>query len=656
MKARYAFLMSVTFIVLAAFIARLVSWQIVQYDEYCDMTVEKAQYNITGEALRGEIYDKNGEPLAVNLTGYRVVLNGLFIKDSELNGIIARLIELCNSCREKWTDKLPIAADSSGAFVFIENRQDETDELKKSIEAEQFASAKQCIEKLSALYGCSDYDGVQRRNIISVRYNMTKTGCSRTKPYVFAEDISEKSMAVISERMSGVKGVSAETYAVRTYLNGSAAPHIVGITGIISQEEYNELKSEGYSYTDRLGKSGIEQAYESKLRGKPGTRIYEEDEEGDFDLVDTSPARPGNTVFLTIDLRLQQAAQETLEDAVKEANEYSQFVNDPNMGSDCTGAALVVLDVRSFSVLCAANYPGYDLSDFYSDYEKLASDSNSPLFDRAFSGALAPGSTFKPLVACAALEENKIDSHTSTECGGVYKKNGLELHCMGVHGAQDLEQAMINSCNVFFAEAGRLLGIEKLDEYAKRFGLGVKTGVEIYESEGTLAGPEFSSLMCSEWYDGSVSQAAIGQSDNQFTPLQLAAYCAAIANGGKRYKTHVVDRIVNYTQDKVIYNSKPELIEDTGISENTIRTVQNAMYKTACSYDAFSDYPIKIAGKTGTAENNGSDHANFICYAPYDDPEIAVAVMVEHGAKSRVAVNAAKKILDRYFLAGPQEE
>ena len=269
--------------------------------------------------------------------------------------------------------------------------------------------------------------------------------------------------------------------------------------------------------------------------------------------------------------------------------------------------------------------------------------------DRAFAGALAPGSTFKPLTACAALEEKKITAHTSIECNGVYTKDGMELWCMGYHGEQELDSAMADSCNVFFAETGRLAGIDALEKYAKRCGLGVKTGVEIYESTGTLAGPEFSRLTGSEWYPGQTAAAAIGQSDSQFTPLQLAAYCGTIANGGKRLKTHVVDHIEKYKSGVTTYRSEPETADDMGVSEKNLQEVREAMYAAAKSYSQLQEYPIEIAGKTGTAENGGSDHANFICFAPYDKPEIAVAVMVEHGAKSGIAVNAAKKILDEYF-------
>ena len=227
---------------------------------------------------------------------------------------------------------------------------------------------------------------------------------------------------------------------------------------------------------------------------------------------------------------------------------------------------------------------------------------------------------------------------------------------MHIHGSLNMYEGIRESCNVFFAETARLLGIEKMNTYSKRCGLGVKTGVETGESSGTLAGPEYSELMGSEWYETSVSPAGIGQSDNQFTPLQLATYAATLANNGVRLKTHVVDKITDFSGNKVIYQSKAEVVDNMGVSEENLTEVRKGMNMATNSYDSLTGFPMQIAGKTGTAENAGSDHANFICYAPYDDPQIAIAVMVEHGAKSYVAVNVAKKIMNDYFNLGIDEE
>jgi len=650
-RRRYVFLLTVVLIVVALFLARLIQWQMIQSDMYNSIAGYKDTVTITGDAVRGEIFDVHGEPLAVNLTGYKIVLNKLFIQEKDLNDVIARLIDITEQCGEKWTDELPILLSDNGKYTFDEEKQSEISVLKSRdyLNMNPYSTAQECMVRLAERYECEKYAPDLQRKIVSVRYNMTKTGYSRSQPYVFAQGITEKAMSVISERMNDIPGVTIDAAAVRTYQNGTVAPHIVGITGLISQEEYAELRSKGYSYTDRLGKSGIEAAYENELRGTAGSRTYEIDDQNHVELVSTEDTAPGHSVYLTIDAKLQKVAQSALKDAVKEANDYAKEVDDKEMGADCHSAAVVVLNIEDFSVLCAANYPSYDLSEFYEKYEKLASDKNIPLFDRAFMGALTPGSTYKPLVASAALQEKKITTHTTINCGGVYTTGGLKLWCMGYHQDQDLDHALMNSCNVFFAETGRLLGIDNLDRYARRCGLGVKTGVEVTESAGTLAGPEFSELMGSEWYSSFVSPAAIGQSDNQFTPLQLATYAATLANGGKRLKTHVVDKVVKYGSDEVVFQSEAQQVDDMGVSEANLKAVQHGMYLAASNYSLLQDYPIKVAGKTGTAENSGSDHANFICYAPLDNPKIAIGVMVEHGAKSFTAIGVAKKIMNAYF-------
>ncbi len=657
-KWRYALIISIAFIILAVFCARLVQWQIFQKDYYQDIALTSTEYTVKTDAIRGEIYDKNGVPLAINKSGYRVVINKIYMPDEELNKNIIKLVSLLDSCGGKWIDELPIKVDSSGNYYFDEKKTDEIDELKSkdNLNMNPYSTASECMAKLVEKYGCEEFDKNEQRNIISVRYNMDRQGYSKSKPYIFAEDISQNAMSIISENMQSVQGVETESTAVRVYENGTAAPHMVGITGLISADEYTEMKNKGYAYDDEIGKSGIEGAYEKELRGSQGSKTYEVESDGTTTLKDTVESKPGNSVYLTIDVNMQKTAQKALKEAVKEANDYAKSVGKKNNGEDCTGAAVVMLDISDFSVICAASYPSYDLTKYYDDYEKLATDKNVPLFDRAFMGALAPGSTFKPMVASAALQENAITTKTHIECLGEYTKNGLHLWCMSYHGSIDMYQGIRDSCNYFFAETARLLGIENMNIYAKRCGLGVKTGVEIAESAGTLAGPEYSRKMGSEWYPSFVSPAGIGQSDNQFTPLQLATYVATIANDGVRLRTHVVDKVVSYSGSEVIYKTEPEVMDNMGVSKENLNEVKKAMNMATDSYLALSDFDMKIAGKTGTAENAGSDHANFICYAPYDKPQIAIGVMVEHGAKSSVAINVAKKLMNEYFKSDTSKE
>lgn len=650
-KVRYVIMIIIITLITGVFCARLVSWQVLSNSYYDDIALTTSTYKVSSEAIRGEIYDINGVPLAVNKTGYRILINKIFMDEKDLNDTIVRLTTLLGQTGDKWNDELPIKSDGKGGYVFADDKQDEIDRLKSKdmLNMNPYSGADECMTILVERYECSSYPKSQQRNIVSVRYNMEITGYSRSNPYVFADDISERGMNIVSENTQTDKGVEVISTALRSYENGTVAPHIVGVTGLISAEEYNELQSKGYAYNDEIGKSGVEYAFEKYLRGSPGSRTYEVDSEGEAKITETVASEPGGRIYLTIDSKYQKLAQQALKEAVKEANDYSKINDSKYDGEDCKGAAVVMLNVKDFSVICAASYPTYDLSKFYDDYEKLSTDKTVPLFDRAFMGALAPGSTFKPMVAAAALQEHAITTSTKITCDGIYTKGGLRLQCMGCHGPINMYTAIRDSCNVFFAETARLLGIENMDLYAKRCGLGVKTGVEIAESSGTLAGPEFSRAMGSEWYDSFVSPAGIGQSDNQFTPLQLATYAATIANDGVRLKTHVVDRIENYTGSEVIMKTETEKLDEMGVSLANLNEVRKAMNMATSNYDALSDLDMQIAGKTGTAENAGSDHANFICYAPYDHPQIAIGVMVEHGTKSYVAINVAKKLLKEYF-------
>ena len=651
LKARYIFIGVFTAFAVAVLFGRLVEWQIFKSEYYEEVAAASASYTVETDGIRGEIFDKNGVPLAVNETGYKIVINKLLMPDRRLNDAVVRAVEAVENAGAKWKDSFPIVMDKNGDYAFDSKRSDSVAQLKSKdrLNMNPYSTADECMAILAEKYNCKGYNKKQTRDIASVRYNMENMGYSYTSPYVFADGINENQMLTLSEKLNDIKGISVESYAVRKYKNGTAAPHVVGVTGLISAEEYDELKDKGYGYTDIIGKNGIEQAFEKELRGKGGSQTFEMDSKGNVSLLKSTAAVQGNSIHLTIDTRLQKVAQQALADAVKYANDYSRWMGNEYMGGDCKGAALVMLDVRDFSVICAASYPTYDLEEYYSDYEKLANDTASPMFDRAFQGALAPGSTFKPVVASAALQEKKITTDTYIDCEGVYTQNGLKLWCMGYHGWVNMYHAIEDSCNVFFAETGRLLGIENLRKYAQRCGLGVKTGVETGESSGTLAGPEYSEKMGTQWNEASVSPAAIGQSDNQFTPLQLATYAATIANNGVRLKTHVVDKITTYDGRKILYQSQPEKVDEMGVSMENLKEVQKAMNMAANAYGIINTFDIQVAAKTGTAENNGSDHSNFICYAPFDKPEIALAVMIEHGTASYTAMSTAYTMLNEYF-------
>lgn len=654
-------------VIFCAFIARLYIWQIVDGETYKEIALSSTTYTETTIAARGEILDRNGNGLTVNKTCYKITLNRLYIDMDKLNDIISELIAYMDVRDEKWQDVLPMVLTNNNEYSFKPESQDEVNILKSAefLNLDDKADASKCIEELSARYDIENItDKKALRDILSVRYNMELQGFSNTTPYDFALDISEQMVSVISENFQDISGVQVETYFVRNNPDPDIAPHLLGALGSISEEEYNEKTEQGkeYTFNDKIGKFGIEKSFEDILKGKSGTKIVEKNSDGTVvNEIKKIDAQPGNTIYLTIDSKIQNAANKALAENVNAARKNGETLSKQNgksgYGEDCRTGAAVMLSVKDFSVLAAASYPTYDLEKYseYGDYYlSLETDEkNAPLYDRVFNGSFAPGSIFKPCVASAALEEGVINTDTVINCTMIYDYYKTDpVACMHYHGNFNLLQAMTESCNYYFAETGRLLGVNTMYLYAEKFGLGEYTGVEISESKGFLAGRDSTT-----WTDGNTVQAAIGQSDNAFTPIQLATYTATIANNGTRLKTHLVSKITDYKREQVIeYNDpeKPEIVDTVTVSKENLEFVQSSMRNVAQSvngtaYSVFGNYKVAIAAKTGTAENSGSDHTTFICYAPYEKPEVAVAVVLEHGARGVYSMNVAKEMLDIYF-------
>lgn len=650
-KKRYIFLIGMVTTIFIVFASRLVDWQLINSEYYKFRANSSNIYFVTTDPVRGEILDCDGVGLAVNDTGYKVVIDRLLVEKSKENQFILKSVKFLESLNCSWIDLLPVKVEKE-QFVFEDGKDSQSKSLKNTLKLKPDASADECMNVMIKKYKAEDFSKPEQRIICSVRLNMEKNNksYSRGTPYVLADSISREAVTVISEKFEEYKGLRIQTSLLRKYINGDVAPHIVGYTGFMSSEEY-EKRKETYAMDAIIGKSGIEGAFEDYLRGIGGKRMIQMSRDGQVvDVSEKEPARSGNTVFLTISSKLQQVANKSLKENVEKAHKGAY---------DCCSGAAVVLNVKDFSVLAAATYPSYNLTQFMEDrsyYSNLAKDEAVPLLNRAFMGAYAPGSVYKPLVACAALESGKITPEETINCCGSFNYyTGYRLRCMGVHGNVKLRNALAKSCNVYFAELGRRLGAELLGGFAKKFGIGVKTGIEVSESKGVLAGPEHCRQVGAKWYESGSSQAAIGQSDNMITPVQLATYTATIASGGKRYRTHLVNKIVNYGRSEVIKQYTPELVEDVGISEENLTAVKEGMREVVLSGTArdFSNYPIPVAAKTGTAQNSGSDHTTFICFAPYDDPQIAISVVIAHGKSGIVSKNVARDIMNAYFGINP---
>ena len=653
-------------LIFSGFVLRLFDWQIVHGNEYRELSASSTSYTERSSATRGEILDVNGKALAVNETAYNIAINKIYIRDNETNDIILLLIDLLNECKAEFRDALPIHLNKDN-FEYDSNSKADLEYIcsQSMLNCDMSISANDVVKQLAQRYDAENIgDKTDLRNVISVRYNMEKTGYSYSNAYIFAADVNDEVVAIVSERTQNIPAVEIRTTNERVIKNGTLIPHILGVVGAMSSEDLEEHKDDGYELSDSIGKFGIEAAMEKHLKGQAGEKTIAKDEQGNItEETETIKAKPGNTVYLTIDSNIQEVANYSLdkniklarkagEDAVKTAK-ANNAKQQKLLGEDCYCGGAVMLSVKDFSVLAAASCPNYDISKYYDpDYsEWLNTDEHAPMYSRTFEGAFAPGSSFKPCVALAALQEGIITKDTEITCTSHYDyyKNYV-VDCMSTHGTINLHSAIERSCNYYFAEVGRRTGITTMYLYAEKFGLGVKTGVEIGESTGVLAGRDSTT-----WYEGNTVQAAIGQSDNTFTPAQLATSVATIANNGVRYRTHLVRKITNYERDEVILENdpdKPEVLSDAGISKKNMNMVKSAMRSVVTDGTASGvagKYPVKLAAKTGTAENAGSDHVTFICFAPYEKPEVAVAVVLEHGAKGRFAQYVAMDMLDAYF-------
>eukprot|EP00826_Nyctotherus_ovalis_P002027 TRINITY_DN10385_c0_g1_i1.p1 TRINITY_DN10385_c0_g1~~TRINITY_DN10385_c0_g1_i1.p1 ORF type:complete len:409 (+),score=-26.89 TRINITY_DN10385_c0_g1_i1:152-1378(+) len=382
------------------------------------------------------------------------------------------------------------------------------------------------------------------------------------------------------------------------------------------------------------------------------------------------PAVSGDTVYLTVDAKLQKIARDALKENVDNAKKGAKS------GEAVTGS-VVMLDVEDFSVLCAQSYPSYDLSRYYEDrgyYNELIKDeTNKPLFFRAFEGTYPIGSSMKPAVALAALEEGKITPATTYYCNHRYTRfaPSYSPKCLGTHGSTDLAKGMAVSCNIYFFETGYHLGITNMNVYQTRLGLGQKTGVEINERAGILAGPAEREAAGGTWYDGDTIAASIGQSDNMITPLQLATYCATIANDGKRLKTHIVKKVTDYSRQVVkseTTKDNAEVKDELKVSQQNINEVKSAMRGVVDRSDGTANktlgyFSVPIAAKTGTAEvykpgtnQLATDHVTLIAFAPYDKPKVALGITIEHGGRGTYCTNIAKALFDGYFNGKDMDE
>jgi len=638
---------------LVLFFAVLYDAQVVHGSENRARSITSNTASETVTASRGIITDRNGKVLVSNRLAYTLVVDkSSFGKDeAALNDAIWQLIQLCQEQGVTWNDTLPMTTGSSPQLT----SKSLTESFREYLDDNKLPTDGGSAEVLAAmrkLYKVDDsYTDAQARLIVGVRYEL-----DGRSSYTFAEDVSTELLGRITD--GKYRGVTIKTAAARVY-NTKLAAHILGTVGAIWQEEWRSDEStgyvgyadKGYNMNDLVGKDGVEKAFEEYLHGNDGKRLITTDENGKItgELYTREP-QPGGTVALTIDIDLQQVVEDTLASTIqgmidKDSNER--------------GGAAAVIQVGTGEVLAMASYPTYDLETFNQDYDELVKDERLPMFNRATQGVYAPGSTFKLCTSVAALEEGIITPSTIIEDKGIYTYYvdpqpmcWIWRQAHTTHGRINVSQAIVDSCNYFYYEVGRLTGIKKLDEYATAFGLGQSTGIEIGDVSGVLASPEWAEAHDREWTDGQTITAAIGQSYNLFTPLQLANYVATLVSGGEHYEAHLLKNVKSYDNSRVIvvYGKGP--LNDLNISDSTMAAVTKGMHDL--TYDslrsAFSRCVVEAGAKTGSAQV-GTDIANgtFVAYAPYDDPEIAIAIVVEKGGSGSLLANAAVDIINAWF-------
>ncbi len=631
-------------LVLILYTAKIYSLQIVNASKYSSSAKgSTAVRKAVLKAPRGEILDCYGRQIAVNRDGYNIVFNKAYVKDN-LNDIILSLINLLDEKGVPHTDKLPLEYSSPYNFKADES----TDKLIKTLGLASYASAENCFSRLVERYKLEKYNVDEQRKIAGVCYSMEIADFSISYPFTFAEDIPTELMRKILESNFMLDGVSVEVVPFRHYPDTSLAVNLIGTVGPIFEEDWSageNYKERGYAFDDKVGKNGIEYYAEKYLRGTDGEITYYIDNEGNIISREITKAPiAGKTVMLTIDAKMQRTVQDALATTVKELQ---------SKGGTARAGSAVVIDINTGGIITSANYPTYDTATMSENYDSLLTDPSNPLTDRAFQGVYPIGSTIKPIVAAAALENNLYDTSETIFCKQRYDYFGdYTPSCMHYHKSIGLNSALSKSCNYFFFELGRRVGAITLTDYFKQFGLGVKTGVEVNDSAGILVEPT------SNGFGGDTLQISIGQL-NAFTPLQLANYVATFANGGTHYKATLIDKIVSYDMSNVYDDCKPEITNTISLKSGTISAIKSGMLSVTVDgtgQAALGDYPIKIGGKTGTAQVNGkADHSTFVLFAPYDNPEIAISVVLEHGASSYASGNLVRQILDTYFFSSEND-
>lgn len=669
-KVRYNIISIIVYIVGIILLIQLFNLQILHGEEYRQTSNTRLTRESTLKAARGDLTDRGGNKLVTTQIGSSLELYKTKIDNQKLNETILNLVELLERNKDTYIDNLPITVEP---YEFTYKDEETQKKWKKDNGIDENATAEEAFQKLKTKYDIRQEDNQKTRKIMVVRYEITRNGFSNIKPVTISRGISNVSVSQIKEQNANFPGTAVITEPVVTYPYKNLASHILGYVGAISPEEY-EQKKQNYGMNDLIGKTGIQYTLEEYLKGKDGIKQIDMAVDGTITEETVSKeAIAGNNVSLTIDANLQKKTEEALKQNIEKiANGGYGKKYDAKAGS------AIVMNVKTGEILALASYPDYEPELFIQgiSQSKLQEyNKGNNLFNRAISGTYAPGSIFKMVVATAALENGTITKATKVNDTGIYPR-GYHPACWIYtqnhygHGYLNVTDAIKKSCNYFFYEVGYKMGIDPVIEYAKAFGLGSKTGIELSgEANGIVdLKEECKKLYGQEWQFGDTLSAVIGQSYNSYTPIQMAKYISMLANGGKAVDVTLIKSVTDVDGKQVSKEEIEQKVnkklgienetkqEELKVNPENLKTVLQGMKgvtseQGGTAYYIFSDFGMDIGGKTGSAETNIAKQVNgwFAGFAPYDDPEIAVVVLIENAGSGGNTAPAAKEIMKAYF-------
>ena len=666
-RIRFNIITILVYIIGIILLGQLFNLQIVHGEEYRQTSNIRLTRESILEADRGNIRDSSGTIIAGVESQYALVLYKTKATDEVLNNTILKIINLLSTNGDRYVDNFLINVNP---YSFKLQEESSQKAWKKANNIDENATAEEAFNYFKDKYNITTDNIEDARKIMAIRYEISYNGYSSTKSIEISDNISRTSLLQIKEQNSDFPGVEIIEKSVRTYPLGSTASHIIGRIGQIESSEL-EGNEDLYDQNDIIGKAGIEYVFEKYLKGTDGIKQIDMDVNGAItDEYVAEEAVAGADVILTIDSKLQAVTEQALKNNVEKLASKA----DPGTTPADAGAA-VVLNVKTGEVLAMASYPDYDPSAFINGIDTdtwnyYINNDTKPLENKAISAMYSPGSTFKMATALAGLETGAITTTERINDTGIYRKYNSSWRCWqsGGHGRLNVSQAIQHSCNYFFYEVGDRVGIDNLAKYASYLGLGKKTGIELVgEISGVLASTQIAEQENRVWNPGETISAAIGQSYNTFTPLQMAKYVAMLANGGKNIDVTIVKSIVNADGSEVPRNEYESYVnERLGLTEDTTEDLQinqdnlNAILEGmrgvtsesgGTAYSTFKNFDIEVGGKTGSAQTGveGKTNAWFVGFAPFDDPEIAIVVFVRNGQHGGDTAEVARDIIAQYF-------